>query len=184
MWYPIGEDGAELIVNGTFDNTIAWTLGSAWGIGGGVAGCVLDPDPAENILRQNTPFVDGEDYDISFDVTFYDLSPGAWFECHVNDPSSHPQVAQAVGHYDWTVTAGPGLLYPGLWFDFGGTFQAGDVIAIDNVEILIEKSELFVDSGFGVSNESYYRAYPRDNGDFVQHYTNREFQTNVMIRTE
>ena len=184
MWYPITEDGVELIVNGTFDNTVAWSHGTGWGIGGGMAGCVLDPDPAENILIQNTPFVDGEDYDIHFDVTIYNLSPGAWFECHVNDPSSFPQTATAIGHYDWTVTAGPGLLYPGLWFDFGGTWQAGDIIAFDNVELYFAKSKKFVDQSFGDIEGTHYKAYDRDNGDFVQHYANRADQINVMFRTE
>lgn len=184
IWYPITVDGVELIINGTFDDSVAWSSGTAWTIAAGKARCVLNVDPLENTLNQATPFVDGEDYDIHFDVTEWNFASTGELECHVNDPSSFPQVATGIGHYEWTVTAGPGLLVPGLTFDFLDDWQAGDIVSIDNVEIYFPDSEMFVDLSFGDIAGTKYRAYDRDAGGFVQHYVNRLDRIDVMFRME
>lgn len=184
MWYPITANGATLIVNGTFDNTVAWSSGTGWTIAAGIARCVLNINPVQNQLIQNIPFVDGEDYDIHFDVTEWNFASTGQLECHVHDPSSFPQVATAIGHYEWTVTAGPGLTFPGLTFDFLDDWQAGDIVSIDNVEVLFPDSEIFVDQSWGDVPNSYYRGYDRPAGGFVQHFANRQDQINVMFRME
>jgi len=58
------------------------------------------------------------------------------------------------------------------------------VIAIDNVVIVLPESEIFVDLGFGIEEQTYYKAYDRVAGGFVQHYANRSTSSNVMFRME
>ncbi len=184
MWYPIEDDGANLIVNGEFDNTVAWTLGPTWTIAAGIASCVLDGTPANYLLEQNVPFIPGQDYTINFDCTAWNLTGTGRFECHFNDDSSFPQVCDGVGNYDWTFTAGNKVLYTGLLFDFLGGVQAGDTISIDNVTIAFLDSEIFVDYGFGDIEGTWYRSFERDAAGFVQQYANRLDRINVMFRME
>jgi len=63
------EKGDELVTNGTFDTDTDWNKGAGWSIGSGVA--TSDGANGNQALNQIVNLVEGDTYQVSFEVTAY-----------------------------------------------------------------------------------------------------------------